>query len=172
MKAALYARVSREDLSIENQLESLNKWADALGYEVVATYTDTKPGGDPDRPGFKQMLKDARLRKFDVIMIWALDRFSREGPRNTLNYLEQLKHYRVFLKSMNDSWLDTSDIGAGELIIAILAWVAKQESRRISERTKEGIKRAKNQGIVVGRPKGSKDSKKRKKAGYYKRWEK
>ena len=47
------------------------------------------------------------------------------------------------LKSLQESWLDTSDSGMGELMIAILSWVAKQERLRISERTKAGLKIAK-----------------------------
>lgn len=169
MRAVLYARVSREDLSIDNQLKALRKWADSLGYEVIKEYTDTKPGGTANRPQFQQMLKDARLRKFEVIMIWALDRFSREGPKNTLAYLEQLKHHHVFLKSMQESWMDTTEEGLGELVIMIFAWVAKQESKRISERTKQGMARSDKK---PGRPKGKKDSKPRNKAGYYERWKK
>jgi len=98
-----------------------------------------------------------------------LDRFSREGPRNTLNYLEQLKQHHVFLKSMQETWMDTTEAGVGELIILIFAWVAKQESRRISERTKEGLARSTKK---PGRPKGKKDSKPRSKLGYLERWKK
>ena len=128
-------------------------------------------GGSANRPEFQQMLKDARLRKFEVVYVWSLDRFSREGINNTLSYLKLLKSQGVSLKSMQEGWLDTSDDGMGELLIAIFSWVAKQERMRISERTKAGLARSKKK---PGRPKGKKDNPKkpRKKAGYYKRWSK
>ena len=82
---------------------------------------------------------------------------------NTLSYLKRLKENGVYIKSLQEPW-DTRDEGMGNLLIAIFSWVAEQERRRISERTKEGLKKAKNVG------KRGKDKKPRRKSGYYLRW--
>lgn len=173
-KCVLYKRISTSNggQDSENQTEPLKKMAESLGLKVVGEYTDTASGGNSNRPQFQQMLQDARERKFDFILVWALDRFSREGMLNTLHYLEELKKNKVALKSLQESWLDTSDQGMGQLLIAILSWVARQEKERISERTKAGLQRAKAGGKKLGRQKGSKDKGRRKKSGYLRRWQK
>lgn len=171
-KTALYLRVSKSDESQDpaNQLKPLLKMADSLGLEVVVKYIDTASGGSANRPQFQQMLKDAKRHQFDIVLVWSLDRFSREGISNTLSYLKTLKQASVGLKSLQESWLDTSDKGIGELLIAIMSWVAEQERMRISERTKAGLVVAKANGKKLGRPSGSKDKVRRKKSGYLLRW--
>ena len=171
---AIYLRVSKADDSQDpqNQLEPLRKFADTLGLEIINEYVDYDSGGSANRPQFQQMLKDAKSHKFDMILVWSLDRFSREGISNTLSYLKTLKQTSVGLKSLQESWLDTSDKGIGELLIAIMSWVAKQERERISQRTKAGLRRTKENGTKLGRPKGSKDKGRRKKSGYLLRYQK
>jgi len=166
-------RVSKADESQnpENQRKPLEKVADSLGLEVIGEYKDYASGGNSNRPQFQQMLRDAKRRKFDIILVWSLDRFSREGISNTLHYLEVLKRDGVALKSLQEGWLDTSDEGMGQLLIAIFSWVAKQERERISERTKAGLLRAKANGKMLGRKQGAKDKRKRKNSGYLLRWE-
>jgi len=168
-KCVLYARVSKADQSQNPnvQIEPLRKYADALGYEIVDTYIDYVSGGSANRPQFQMMLKDARLRKFNMVLVWALDRFSREGINSTLSYIKKLGDNQVGLKSLQESWLDTSDRGMTQLLIAIFSWVAEQERIRISERTKAGLARSKKKS---GRPMGSKDKHPRKLHGYYNRW--
>lgn len=175
MKAAIYVRVSKtsEDLqNPENQIVPLENLAEALGMEICEIYVDRTTGSTSNRPSFQRMMKDAFAMKFDVILIWSLDRFSREGILQTLNYIETLNNYGIRLKSLQDSWLDTKDQSTVNLMLAILSWVAKQERERIIERTNAGLERARKQGKKLGRPKGSKDKKKRKKRGYFERYDK
>jgi DNA invertase Pin-like site-specific DNA recombinase len=162
MKVAIYARVSMEETDDgskryqepKNQLVQLRQFAQAFNYEVVAEYVDRASGGDGNRPQFKQMFKDAFQMKFQGVIVWRIDRFSREGISSTLAYIERLKTSRVWLKSMSESWLDTKDANMSELILSILAWAASEERRKISERTKAGIKRLKALGQWMGgRPK-------------------
>lgn len=169
-RVAIYVRVSTDEQSLDNQLKPLEDMAFQQNYAVVNIYKDTISGGSANRPGFQQMLKDARMRRFDILLIWSMDRFSREGISETLSYLQRLKHHKVAIKSLTEPLIDTSDDGAGEIIIAVMAWLAKRERQRISERTKAGMIRTGTNH--TGRPKGSKDSKPRNKLGYYKRWEK
>lgn len=173
IRVVLYLRVSKADDSQDpsNQLEPLKKLADSLELEVVGKYVDMASGGNSNRPEFQRMLADAKARKFDIVLVWSLDRFSREGISNTLSYLEQLKRCGVALKSLQESWLDTSDEGVGQLLISIMSWVARQERQRISERTIAGLKRTKENGTKLGRPVGSKDIGRRRLSGYNLRWQ-
>jgi len=175
MRIAIYARVSKNDESQdpENQLQPLRDYANALKGEVIEEYIDCVSGsGVTDRVNFLKMLTDADKHKFDLLLIWALDRFSREGVSNTLGYIERLKRNGIALKSLKESWLDTRDESIGQLLISIFAWVANQERRRIVERTVAGLQKAKQSGKRLGRPAGSKDTKRRRKTGYLLRWSK
>ena len=82
MRIAIYARVSKNDntQNPKNQLEPLRKFAEALNGEIVKEYIDkASGGGSADRESFLRMLNDADKHKFDLLLIWALDRLSREG---------------------------------------------------------------------------------------------
>jgi DNA invertase Pin-like site-specific DNA recombinase len=161
MRVALYARVSLDEnekdrryQDPENQLEPLRDFCKAMEYEVVTVYIDKMSGANPNRPQFRQMMNDAMLRKFNGIMVWRLDRFSREGVFNTMAYIKQLKDRGIWLKSLTESWLDTTQTGITEAILAIMTWVAEEERKKISERTKAGIQRRRNIGQWHGgRPK-------------------
>ena len=174
---AIYSRVSTTEQNIENQVKLLKNLAFQQNFTLFNIYRDKVSGGSANRPMFQQMLRDARLRKFEVIFVWSLDRFSREGIKNTLSYLKQLQNQGVALKSMQESWLDTSDDGMGTLLIAIFSWVAEQERKRISERTKagfyvdkEGVTRSVKKNKAVG--KRGKDKHPRDNLGYKLRWKK
>lgn len=166
MKAVIYARCSTNETKqdVSNQITPLKKLAEALNFNITEEYIDYASGGDSNRPQFQRMLNDAKVHKFDIVLIWALDRFSREGILNTLSYLKMLKQSNVALKSLQESWLDTRDEGMSELLIAIFSWVASQERKRLRERIKAGIKKNEQVG------KRGRDKKQRKKSGYYLRW--
>lgn len=159
IKVAIYARVSKDEASSkgqfqdpENQIIPLRKYCDAMEWDLKQVYVDRVSGGDSNRPQFKEMLSHVRQRHYDIILVWALDRFSREGMNQTLSYIKQLKKYKTGLKSLQESWLDTSNEGVGELLIAIFAWVAAEEKRKISERTKAALAKLKKKGVKLGRP--------------------
>ena len=159
MKVALYARVSKDEASTdgslqdpENQLQPLRKFCDAMGWEIKGTFTDRASGGSANRPEFQRMLSEVKQRHYDVVLVWALDRFSREGMTNTLAYIRLLKHYKTALKSLQESWLDTTQEGVAELLLAIFSWVASEEKRKISERTKAGLAKLRAKGVKLGRP--------------------
>jgi DNA invertase Pin-like site-specific DNA recombinase len=161
VKVALYARVSLDEnyddkrfQDVENQLEPLREFCKAMSYEVVAEYKDRMSGANPARPEFRKMLSEALQHRFSGIVVWKIDRFSREGVLPTLSYIKQLKDRGIWLKSMTESWLDTSQEGITEVVLAIMSWMAAEERRKISERTKAGMARKKAQGKHMGRPKG------------------
>jgi DNA invertase Pin-like site-specific DNA recombinase len=153
MRVALYLRVSREEQDSVNQLNQLRDFAAGLG-QVVKTYDDCATGKNGDRPEFRRMLDDAAKRRFDLVVFWALDRLTREGPLKTLLYLEQLASSGVKFKSFTEPMLDTTT-PVGELLIPILSWVAKQERQRISDRTRAGLETARRRGKRLGRPAGT-----------------
>jgi len=160
MKVAIYARVSMDEKfddkrfqDPENQLVPLRDFCKSMNYEIIREYIDKMSGANPARPEFRRLLQDAMLRRFSGIVVWKLDRFSREGIMPTMSYIKQLKDRGIFLKSMTESWLDTSQEGITEVVLAILSWASAEERKKIGERTKAGMARAKAKGIHVGRPK-------------------
>lgn len=164
MKVALYARVSLDESADdkrfqdpENQLAPLREWARAQGFEVVGEYVDRRSGADPSREQFRALLQDAMMRKFSTILVWKLDRFSREPMSVMVSRVQQLRERGISLKSLTESWFDTSkDNPMSDLILAVMSWAAAEERRKISERTKAGIARRRNIGQWRGgRPKKS-----------------
>jgi DNA invertase Pin-like site-specific DNA recombinase len=151
MRVAIYTRVSgksnRQDAA--NQSLQLTEYCQRQGWEYLE-YTDRMTGTKAERQAFLKMFEDARLKKFDLVLFWALDRFSREGVTETLNYLKVLDSYGVAWKSFTESYLDSTGMFR-EAVIAILAAVAKQEHARLSERVVAGLRRAKREGKVLGR---------------------
>ncbi len=156
IRAALYLRVSTTDKGQEtdNQLFQLKEFCARSGWEIFDTYVDKESGrkGKRERTDFARLFDDAAKRKFDVVLFWSLDRFTREGIRKTLNYLQQLDGYGVKFKSYTEPLLDTENELIAHIIIAVISYFAQQEAVKISERTKAGLERVKSQGKTLGRP--------------------
>ncbi len=142
----------------ETQLRELRSWAERLGVEVVAEYIDQASGSRADRAGLRALLDAAHRREFDGVLVWALDRLSREGIGAMVAYLEKFKTAGVVVKSHQESSLDTAS-PVNDLLLAVFAWVARQERERIRER-------------VEGRDRPSACSREafRPPAGYRRRW--
>jgi DNA invertase Pin-like site-specific DNA recombinase len=153
MRIALYARVSTKDKGqdTENQLVQLREFARAQSWTVVQEYVDRITGKHSDREEFRKLFADASQRKFDSVVFWSLDRFSREGVRETLNHLELLSRYGVGYRSFTEQYLDSCGMFK-DAVLAILAVIAKQERVRLSERTIAGLQRARKAGKIGGRP--------------------
>jgi DNA invertase Pin-like site-specific DNA recombinase len=149
-RAALYLRVSRDDLSLENQRPELEALAKRRGLEVVRTYESTVSGAAEKRPEHARMLKDAHAGAFDVLLVWSLDRFGRSMFDNIRDVMV-LSRAGVAILSVKEPWLDTAG-PVRELLVAIFSWVAQQERDRLIERTKAGQARARAQGKKIGRP--------------------
>jgi DNA invertase Pin-like site-specific DNA recombinase len=152
---ALYARVSTKDgrQDTENQLIALREYCAKQGWTVAGEYVDHETGGTSKRPHFQRMFADAHARKFDLVLFWALDRFSREGVAATLNHLGRLTSYGVGWRSHTEEYLDSCGIFR-DAVLAILAVIAKQERVRRSERAQAAIARLRRQGQAdkLGRP--------------------
>ena len=118
-----------------------------------------------------RVYRDARSGKFQFLLIWALDRLSREGSLATLEIVHRLGQYGAQVWSYQEPWTEAGGEML-ELLLSIAGWVARMESNRRSERTKAGLARAVAQGKTLGRPKGSKDNHKRGRRGYLLRYAK
>jgi putative DNA-invertase from lambdoid prophage Rac len=166
---ALWLRVSDPDQETENQRPSLEAFVAARGWEIGWVYefqASAYRGGH--QKVLSQVYQEARLGRFSVLLVWALDRLSREGPLSTLQIVDRLGKAGVQVISLQEPWMEA----AGELrdlLLAIAGWVARMESQRRSQRTRAGLQRALAVGKVLGRPKGAKDGKKRKRSGYFRR---
>jgi DNA invertase Pin-like site-specific DNA recombinase len=104
-RVALYARTSLgadRGQNPETQLVALRASADRLGVEVVSEYVDQASGTRADRAGLRTLLEAAHRREFDGLLIWALDRLSREGIGAMVAYLEKFKTAGVVVKSHQD----------------------------------------------------------------------
>ena len=162
---AIYARVSLDEADEnkkryqepENQLEPLRTYAKAMEWTIIGEYVDRASGANANRPEFRRMMQDALMNRFNGIVVWKLDRFSREGIIPTMSYIKQLKDRHVWLRSQTESWLDTSNEGITDVILSIMSWAAQEERKKISERTKAGIQRRRNIGQWHGgRPRKTK----------------
>lgn len=148
MRAVIYSRVSTRDKGQdpENQSRAIRAWALANGHEIVAEYSDHVSGsGKRTRPEFLRLMADAAAKKFDLVIVWALDRLTREGVARTFEYIQKLTTHDVQFASFTEEHFRTTG-PAGELMIAVAAWIAKQERVRISERVTAGLVTAREKG--------------------------
>jgi DNA invertase Pin-like site-specific DNA recombinase len=156
MRVAIYARVSTLDKGQdpENQLRELRAWCVNSGHTIAGEYVDAESGrkGADKRKRFGALFDDAAKKKFDCVLFWALDRFSREGMAQTIVHLQRLTSYRVTFHSYTESHLATDNELVRNILLALLSSLAKIEAQKISERTKAGMARAKAKGIKIGRP--------------------
>lgn len=148
-RCALYVRVSKGDQYLENQLPDLQQLASTRGLEVVETYEE-HVSAVKHRPQFERMMEDAHRGKFNVLIVWALDRFGRSMVGNLTDVLA-LDRIGVTVISVRESWMDMEG-PVRPLLVAIFSWVAEQERLRLVERTKAGLDRARRAGKRLGRP--------------------
>lgn len=162
-KIALYCRVSLSDGSQtnENQKIRLVEFAKSKGWEYDI-YEETE-STRKTRPVKQSLLARLRNLEYHSIAVYRLDRWARSSTELILDTKELIDKGVGFI-SLSDN-LDFST-AAGKLHFQILSAFAEFERELIRERTIEGLRRAKMQGKKAGRPKGSKDTKKRKKSGY------
>ncbi len=149
MRAAVYARVSTFDQEPENQVAELHRFAAARGWQVQ-DYVDRGVSGAKDRrPALDDLLRAAKRRKFDVLLVWRLDRLGR-NLRHLVMLLEDLQALGVQFVSLAEGIDATTP--AGKLQMHILAAIAEFERARIAERVRAGLARVKAEGRRLGRP--------------------
>jgi DNA invertase Pin-like site-specific DNA recombinase len=161
VKAALYARVSTDDgrQNVTNQVQQLRELASARQFDIYQEYIDEETEASAHRTSFLALLRDARLRRFRVLLITDLDRLTREGAAAGFGYLAELDRYGVRVVSLGQGWLDydsliDEDAELREMrsiqTAVALTWAAL-ERQKISRRTKAGLERARSEGKRLGR---------------------
>jgi putative DNA-invertase from lambdoid prophage Rac len=161
---ALWARVSTIYQDPENQIPSMRQFAEHHGHQVKQVYrlTDASAFKGEHVELLKQAMEDAWRGEYKVLVVWSIDRISRQGIEDVLKLYRMFRERGVTLVSIQEPWLNGSDATV-ELLTAVAAWVARQESVRRSERVKAGLAARKAKGLPVGgRHPGAKDRKKRK----------
>jgi len=154
--AALYVRVSTSDQHLDNQLPELRQLAEARGFTIVETYSESVSAAAKTRPAFEKLLRDAHRGKFSVVVVWSLDRFGRSMLGNLTSVLD-LDRRGVTVLSVREPWLDLGGSHVRTLLLGIMSWVAEQERLRLGERVRAGIDRARRQGVRLGRPRADVD---------------
>jgi len=137
--------VSTEDQNPQNQLLVCEKYCNENGYEIVDTYIDKKSGRTENRPEYSKMMKDALYHRFEGVIVWKMDRFSRGGIKQVYKAIDTLASYNIRVFSVTEPFLSTENNPTAELILAILSWAANVESKLIGERVKAGINRWKKE---------------------------
>ena len=150
VRVAIYVRVSTMDQNPENQERILKDYCQTNKFKIYQIYIDKGESGLKDfRPAFNKLLKAMRGRKFNTLLIWKLDRMGR-SLQHLLTILQEMKHRGVDLICTSQN-IDTTS-PSGKLMFQIMGAFAEFESTLISERTKLGMARAKQEGKKIGRP--------------------
>ena len=139
-----YARVSREEQSLNRQMDALT----AAGVDDRVIYQEKLSGARKDRPELDRMI--AGLKQGDTVVVAELARLSR-STRDLFEIADQIRGKGADLKSLKESWLDTST-PQGKLMFTIFAGLSQFERDLTSERTREGLAAAKARGRSGGRP--------------------
>jgi DNA invertase Pin-like site-specific DNA recombinase len=170
MKVCIYARVSTDQQELDQQISSCRKYCEARELEVMGIFYDILTGKDMIRPQFIEMNKQIfDLKRFDGVVVFRFDRLGRNA-QDLLFYVEKLEKNNIKLFSISES-IDTSS-PIGKMMMTVIFALAQFEREAISEATKQRLKAKKDNKEPIGRPKGAKDKRPRKRSGYHVRWAK
>ena len=149
-EVALYARVSTNDQTTENQLLALRDLAERSGHQIVAEYIDHGVSGvAAKRDARAKMLLDAKAKKFSVLYSVSIDRLSR-STKDLLQVVEELNALNITLIFQREN-IDTKT-AMGQFFLTVLSSIAQLERETMISRINAGIARAKSQGKKLGRP--------------------
>jgi len=165
MKTAIYCRVSTEEQQTLNQKLRLVEFAQRNNWRFD-TFEEVESSRNT-RPIKQEVLNKLRHKEYERLLIFKLDRWARSS-RELITEFEELIEKGIKIVSYSEN-IDFST-STGKLQFTILSAFAQFERDLIRERTLEGLDRAKKQGVSLGRRKGSKDIKERRKGGYYMRY--
>jgi len=151
VKAVLYIRISTDKQEADNQELQLRSFCSSKGWSIEGIFNDVISGKETSRPAFDLLFQNAHQHLFDVVVFWDLSRFSRAGVHHTLLKLKELENLGIDWISYQEQYI--SSLGPWkDVVISIFSTLSKLEREKISERTKAGLERAKNNGTKLGRP--------------------
>ena len=151
-RIAIYARVSTDKQTCENQLQELRVIAERMNYTIVAEFVDNGISGmktRQERPSLDQLMKSATQRKFDMVMCWSIDRLGR-SLQNLVEILNELQAMKIDLFFLQQG-MDTST-PSGRMIFSVFGAIGEFERNLIRERVIAGQRRAVANGVKMGRP--------------------
>jgi DNA invertase Pin-like site-specific DNA recombinase len=152
-RAVLYLRVSTVEQTTANQERELREIAGRMGCEITKVYKDhgiSGAKGRDKRPQFDALCKAAARREFDVVMAWSVDRLGR-SLQDLVAFLGELHAVGIDL-FLHQQGLDTTT-PAGKAMFGMMGVFAEFERAMIQERVRAGLRRAKDEGKQLGRPK-------------------
>jgi len=149
--AAIYVRVSTSDQHIESQLYDLRELASRRSLEVFKVYQDCGVSGRrARRPGLDALMADARQHKFGVVLVAAFDRLAR-NTRHFLQVIDELSSLNIAFVSKREGISTDDHNPMGRLFLTIIGSIAELEADLIRERILAGMRRAKLDGVRIGR---------------------
>ena len=158
-KVALYCRVSTstKDQTTENQLRELRSYCDRMGYEVVKVYEDEVSGAKSreKRPAYSELIKDAFLKKFDIIIGWDVSRFGR-SMKEFLHFLSDMDDKGIGVVAVKNG-LDTNS-SSGRMMMKLIGVLEEWNREMLVERTRAGLARTVANGTKLGRKKITNDT--------------
>src|SRR5262245_30426905 len=152
MNAAIYCRVSKDELNTDNQTFELKAYARRAQHDITAEFIDVETGSHADRQGLNALLDAASRKEFEIVLFVRLDRITRLGAFHAHAFFHRLDAYGVSYKSLNDPYLDSNIPMVRDILISIMATFAKNERETLIARTKAGLARARAEGKTLGRP--------------------
>lgn len=158
MKVAIYVRVSTQDQNLDNQKLPLIQYCKRMDWEYEVF--EEKESTRKTRPVQYNLYNKLLRKEYDGLVIYKFDRWAR-STQELVTHMESLINKGVSIYSFTEN-IDLNN-SMGKAMLTILSAFAQLERDLIRERTIAGLKRAKAWGKKLGRPKGSKDKKKRKK---------
>jgi len=166
-KVAVYVRVSTQGQTYEQQVVVCKNYCKMKGWDEIDVFSE-KESSTKLRPVFEDCLRQARSGHYKTIVVFRLDRAWRSSRQFIMDF-DSLQAKGISIISISEGLDPTTPLG--KCMMTILVALAELERVNISEATRQRLQSKKRMGIHIGRPFGSKDSKKRSTDGYYKRWE-
>ena len=164
----IYGRTSMADQNAETQMLAAREYCARMDMSVTAEYVDNGwSGKDPKRPEFERLMAAIRAGEVKCVVVYKLDRIGR-SLKHLLNLFEEFKNRGIDFVSITQN-INTAT-PEGRLFWGMLAIFSEFEREMIVARTNAGLARARREGKILGRPKGSKDRKRRRRSGYMNRW--
>ena len=155
-RAAVYLRVSTKkkkqsgefQQTTENQKMAINVYCIERNIQIVKYYEDRESGSKKadERPGLKLLFEDSKRDLFDTVIFWSIDRLTREGAEELIEYSKTFALHNIDWISLQEPYFNTVPINFKPVFLALRGAMAKEERERIQERVKIGLERAKQQG--------------------------
>jgi len=169
MKAGIYYRVStRDKQDIGMQKKIILEYCERLGIEIYREYEDSGVSGSKEsRPAFDKLMSDMRDNKFNAIIVYKLDRIGR-SLSHLVKMFEEFRKKDIKFISVTQNF--NTETPEGRLQLGMMMLLAEYERAITISRIHDGLASARSKGKTLGRPKGSKDTKRRRTSGYVNRW--